>query len=106
MIALAGGLVAFVLGIVGLVVWWCSFLTIIKGGIPVILILGGALAIYMGAEEFKEKRRASREAARSPLNYKDNDESIAKYKDEVMELKKRLAALEEQNLRKNEAAGD
>ena len=56
MMALAGGLVALVLGIIGIVVWWSSFLEILKGVIPVILIPGGALAAFFGIERIKDKR--------------------------------------------------
>ena len=58
MMALVGGLIALVLGIVGIVVWWCYFLEILMGVIPVILILGGALATYLGLEEMKDKKAA------------------------------------------------
>jgi hypothetical protein len=58
MIALVGGLIALVLGIVGIVVWWCAFLEILMGVIPVMLILGGALATYLGIEAMKDKKAA------------------------------------------------
>jgi len=54
--ALAGGLVALVLGIIGIVVWWCPFLEIVMGVIPAILILGGALATYFGLDQMMEKK--------------------------------------------------
>ena len=56
MMALAGGLIALVLGIIGIVVWWCPLLEILMGVIPVILILGGALAAFLGIERIKDKR--------------------------------------------------
>jgi hypothetical protein len=58
MMALAGGLVALVLGIIGIVVWWSFFLKALMAGIPVMLILGGALATYLGIEEMKDKKAA------------------------------------------------
>ena len=58
MMALAGGLVALVLGIIGIVVWWSYFLKALMAGIPVMLILGGALATYLGIEEMKDKKAA------------------------------------------------
>jgi len=54
--ALAAGLFALVLGIVGIVVWWCPFLEIVMGVIPAILILGGALATYFGLDQMMEKK--------------------------------------------------
>jgi hypothetical protein len=58
MMALVGGLIALVLGIIGIVIWWSPFLEIFMGVIPVILILGGALATYLGLEEMKDKKAA------------------------------------------------
>lgn len=50
---LLGGIVALVIGVIGLVVWWFEFLRVLKGVVPVILVLGGALAIYLGIEDIK-----------------------------------------------------
>jgi len=58
MISFAGGLVALVLGSIGIVVWWSSFLEIFMGVIPLILILGGALATYLEIKELKYKKSA------------------------------------------------
>jgi hypothetical protein len=58
MMALAGGLLALVLGIIGIVVWWSYFLKALLAVIPIMLILGGALAIYLGLEELKDKKAA------------------------------------------------
>jgi len=52
---LIGGAVAAALGLIGLVIWWCPFLTVLKGTIPIMLLLGGGLAIYLGFDELKEK---------------------------------------------------
>ena len=56
MAALAGGLVALVLGIIGIIAWWGEFIGLLMGGIPLMLILGGALAAYLGFEELKDKK--------------------------------------------------
>ena len=58
MAALAGGLVALVLGIIGIIIWRGQFIDILLGGVPVMLILGGALAVYLGFEEIKDKKSA------------------------------------------------
>ena len=58
--ALAGGLVALVLGIIGIIVWWGYFLKALMAGVPIMLILGGALAAYLGIEEIKDKKAAER----------------------------------------------
>lgn len=50
---LLGGIVALILGVIGLIGWWSDFLSILKGMIPIILVLGGALAVYLGIEDIK-----------------------------------------------------
>ena len=44
---LIGGAVAAVLGLIGLSVWFGEFLQLLAGAIPVMLLLGGGLAIYL-----------------------------------------------------------
>ena len=56
MMALAGGLIALILGIIGIIVWWGYFLKALMAGVPIMLLLGGALATYLGIEELKDKR--------------------------------------------------
>ncbi|MBW1997919.1 MAG: hypothetical protein JRJ29_08150, partial [Deltaproteobacteria bacterium] len=58
MMALLGGLVALVLGIIGIIIWWGYFLKALAAGVPVMLILGGALAAYLGIEEIRDKKAA------------------------------------------------
>lgn len=60
MMALAGGVVALVLGIIGIFIWWPYFIKALMAGVPVMLILGGALAAYLGIEEIKDKKAAER----------------------------------------------
>ena len=83
MMALVGGLIALVLGIIGIVIWWCPFLEIFMGVIPVILILGGALATYLGIEEMKDKKAAkSFDTGRDDLK-----QEVETIKQELKELK-------------------
>jgi len=58
---LLGGIVALVIGIVGLIGWWADFVLVLKGVIPILLVLGGALAIYLGIEEAKTESPAKEE---------------------------------------------
>jgi phosphate/sulfate permease len=51
---LIGGAIAVAIGIIGMLIWWKSFFAIIAGFIPVMLLLGGGLAIYLGLDEFKD----------------------------------------------------
>ncbi|MCF8033829.1 MAG: hypothetical protein K9K66_17435 [Desulfarculaceae bacterium] len=97
MVALVGGLIALLLGIIGIFAWWDEFLWLLKGVIPPILILGGVLAAYLGAEEMKDKRRAESEPVMEPFTPADGggDDDAERYKQEVAELKAKLAAMEE-----------
>ncbi|MFH1034633.1 MAG: hypothetical protein V1806_09020 [Pseudomonadota bacterium] len=92
MVALIGGIAALVLGVIGLFGWWEEFLWLLKGVVPPLLILAGALAAYLGSEELKDKRRAELEAAREP--FAPSGDEADKYKREVAELKAKLAAME------------
>jgi Tfp pilus assembly protein PilO len=96
MIAFIGGVIAFILGIIGLVVWWYPFITMFKAVLPVIFLLGGAVAAYIGSQEVRDKIKAHREAGRQPLAKEGEEqaETLDRYRNEVSELKDRLAALE------------
>jgi hypothetical protein len=86
MTALIGGLVAVALGLIGLGLWWRDFLTLLAGGVPLLLLLGGALAVYLGFEEAKDKwfKKAEPPAYEPP---KVAEGEVEKYKAEVERLK-------------------
>lgn len=60
---LLGGIIVLVIGLVGLAAWWADFLLVMKGSIPIVLVLGGALAIYLGAEDLKSSAAQKKEEA-------------------------------------------
>jgi hypothetical protein len=84
MAALAGGIAALVLGIIGIIVWWGEFIDLLMGSVPIILILGGALAAYLGFEEIKDKKSAETfdTAPEDKLQ-----EEVKNLKEEIKELK-------------------
>jgi uncharacterized membrane protein YqjE len=83
MTALLGGLVALILGIIGIVLWWGYFIKALMAGVPIMLILGGALATYLGIEEIKDKK-----AAESFDTGKDDlKREVETLKEEIKELK-------------------
>jgi hypothetical protein len=86
MTALLGGLVALILGIIGIVSWWPYFIKALMAGVPIMLILGGALATYLGIEEIKDKK-----AAESFDTDKDD------LKREVETLKEEIKGLKQDN---------
>jgi len=50
-----GGIAAAFLGLLGIIIWHHAVLKIILGAIPLILLLGGLMAGYLGYDEVKEK---------------------------------------------------
>jgi hypothetical protein len=83
MVAFGGGLAALVLGIIGIIIWWGPFLQLLTGAVPIILILGGALAAYLGFEEIKDKRTMENIDATSS----DLKQEVESLKEEIRGLK-------------------
>ena len=71
---LLGGIAALVLGVIGLIVWFFDFLMILKGLVPIALILGGALAIYLGIEDIKTSASTEEETTPPPSTGKETKE--------------------------------
>jgi hypothetical protein len=88
---LIGGAIAAALGLVGLVVWWGQFLMVLAGIIPAMLLLGGALAIYLGFDELKDSWNPD-ETVETPSEAGDPEE-VEKYKQEIDELKEEIKTL-------------
>ncbi len=87
---LIGGAIAAILGLIGIVVWFPQFLTVVGGTIPIMLLLGGALAIYLGVDELKDTWRGEETAESQP------NEEVEKYKEEISELKDEIASLKKE----------
>jgi hypothetical protein len=85
---LIGGAIAAVLGLIGLTVWFRPFLQLLAGAIPIILLLGGSLAIYLGFDELKDSWK--KDEQEPPL---ETGEGVGKYKQEIDELKKEIETL-------------
>ena len=88
---LIGGAIAAALGLVGLVVWWEQFLMVVAGIIPAMLLLGGALAIYLGFDELKDSWNPDETA--EPSSEGGDGEEVEKYKQEIDELKEEIKTL-------------
>jgi len=86
---LIGGAIAAALGLIGLAVWWGEFLMVLAGVIPAMLLLGGALAIYLGFDELKDTWK-SEESTDTPADSTD------KYKQEINELKDEIETLKKE----------
>lgn len=83
---LVGGIIAAVLGIIGLSVWFVEFLQILAGAIPIMLLLGGALACYLGYDELKDSWKNEKDTDTS-FSSADTEDS-EKLKQELEDLKK------------------
>ncbi len=68
MSVLIGGGVSVMLGLVLLIFWYKHFLALIMGAVPILLIMGGALAVYVGLDELKDKIRETQEKEKEELN--------------------------------------
>lgn len=75
---LISGIVAVILGVIGFFFWWSAFITILQGGIPIMLILGGILAFYIGMDAMQDKVREERQK---------QDEKLAKAHEEIEQVK-------------------
>jgi hypothetical protein len=93
MAALAGGIVALVLGIIGIIVWWGYFIKALLAAVPAMLILGGALAAYLGFEELKDKRSTQDTFDEPDSSLKNEVDSL---KEEIQELKAEKEKVEEE----------
>ncbi|MBW1990801.1 MAG: hypothetical protein JRI59_01460 [Deltaproteobacteria bacterium] len=105
MTALIGGLVAVALGLIGLGLWWQHFLHLLAGGVPLLLLLGGALAVYLGFEEAKDKffKKPETPAYESP---RVSEAEVEKYKAEVERLKSEIEELKKKQQPKKAAKAE
>jgi small neutral amino acid transporter SnatA (MarC family) len=71
---LIGGAVAAVVGLIGFFFWWTDFITILKGGVPILLFLGGILAVYIGIDDIQDKLQEE---------HKKQEENLAKAREEI-----------------------
>ena len=67
-----------ILGVIGFSLWWDAFIIILKGGVPIILILGGILAVYVGLDAMQDKMREERQK---------QDEKLEKAREEIEQVK-------------------
>ncbi len=89
---LIGGAIAALLGLIGIVAWFPQFLTVVAGTIPVMLLLGGALAIYLGVDELKDTWKPEQDAETDAAT----DGDVEKYKKEISELKEEIETLKKE----------
>ena len=61
MASIIGGVVAIILGLMGLIGWWDALVIILKGAIPIFLLLGGTIALLAGISEMKASSKSKKE---------------------------------------------
>ncbi|MCG6974464.1 MAG: hypothetical protein LJE66_15125 [Desulfobacterales bacterium] len=88
---LIGGAVGAVLGLIGMSIWWKPFLQLLAGAIPVMLLLGGGLALYLGFDELKDSWKKEDKTVDTSTSVGADD--TEKYKTEINELKKEIETL-------------
>ncbi|MCX8082265.1 MAG: hypothetical protein N3D17_02545 [bacterium] len=59
--ALIGGIIAVVLGILGLAAWWGYFVKALMASVPFLLLIGGVIAIAAGISDIKDKIEEKKE---------------------------------------------
>ncbi len=96
---LIGGAVAAIVGIIGITVWWGQFLQLLAGAVPIMLLLGGALAIYLGFDELKDSWK--KDEFDTGDTFKSDD--TGKIKEDIDDLKKEVETLKEDKEEEKEA---
>lgn len=92
---LIGGAIAAALGLVGLVIWWGQFLMVLSGIVPAMLLLGGALAVYLGFDELKDTWKSDEEAPEAAPESGEG-ENVEKFKKEIDDLKEEIETLKKE----------
>jgi hypothetical protein len=89
---LIGGVISAIFGLISLIFFWSDFMTILKGSVPIFLLLGGALAIYVGIDEIQERIREERQRQEEKFEKAQEEIELVKaqaerYKEELDKLK-------------------
>ncbi len=88
MTTLIGGAIAAVLGLIGLSIWFGEFLEVVAGVLPIILLLGGGLALYLGFDELKDTWKDEKEDVAAQADKEKYEQEISDLKNEIDGLKK------------------
>jgi hypothetical protein len=95
---LIGGAIAAALGLIGLVIWWEQFLIVLAGIVSAMLLLGGALAIYLGFDELRDRDTLKSDEAAEPSSEGSEGEGageeVEQYKKETDDVKEDIETLE------------
>ena len=89
---LIAGAISTVLGLIGLMAFWKDFLVLLKGALPLALLLGGILAVYVGYDDIQDKMREDRRQQDAKLDQAREEIEMVRakaeqYKEELERLK-------------------
>lgn len=90
---LISGIVSVILGVIGFSLWWSDLMLILRGGVPIMLILGGILAVYVGLDAMQDSIREERQQQEEKFE-KTREEmervraQAEQYRDELEKLKR------------------
>jgi uncharacterized protein YlxW (UPF0749 family) len=91
---LISGIVSVILGVIGLSQWSDAFMTILKGGVPIMLILAGILAVYVGLDAMEDRMREERQKQEEKLD--KTREEIEQVKAQAEQYREEIEKLKEQ----------
>ena len=82
-----GGAIALILGIIGIIEWSRELFIMIKGSLPIFLIIGGVLALYVGYDDFQEKLKEEK---------RKQDDKLEKAREEIEMIRARADSYKEE----------
>ncbi len=86
-----GGVATAFIGLLAIIIWHHAVLKIILAAIPLILLLGGLMAAYLGYDEVKDKLPFSKNREnQNPSNDAKLREEAERYRQEAERLKSEL----------------
>jgi 5-bromo-4-chloroindolyl phosphate hydrolysis protein len=91
---LISGIVSVILGVIGFSLWWSDFMIILKGGVPIMLILAGILAVYVGLDAMEDRMREERHKQEEKLE--KTREEIEQVKAQAEQYREEIERLKEQ----------
>jgi len=86
--ALIGGIIAVVLGIIGLGRWWPLFVKALKAAVPFLLLVGGIIAIAAGISDIKDRLEEKREKEKEKKKEEKKEEEKPAEEEKKEEEKK------------------
>ncbi|MDD5099763.1 MAG: hypothetical protein PHP66_02310 [Syntrophales bacterium] len=99
MALLISGVVSIVVGVIGFSLWWNDFIIILKGGVPIILIMGGILAVYVGLDAIQDRAKEERQKQEEKMH--KTQQEIDQVKAQAEQYREELERLKEQAKKNN-----